>query len=128
MRYRDFTPWHGLHPAIRPLGPLHLVLEHPDLPSALQVTLHNWHPQGLPYDGLPATLEDATARRAERLVVSEVPRSDIAQAAAPPIGALHGYTLTCAYAGKAQTTRTTVNTATYARPRSCAGRASSPKK
>ena len=93
VRYRDFTPWRGLHPAIRPLGPLHLVLEHPDLPSALQVTLHNWHPQGLPYDGLPATLEDATARRAERLVVSEVPRSDIAQAAAPPIGALHGYTL-----------------------------------
>lgn len=93
VRYRDFMPWRGLHPAIRPLGPLHLVLEHPDLPSALQVTLHNWHPQGLPYDGLPATLDDAAARRAERLVVREVARSDIAQAATPPAGALRGYTL-----------------------------------
>ena len=93
VRYRDFLPWRGLHPAIRPQGPLHLVLDHPDVPSALRVTLHNWHPRGLPYDGLPATLEDAAARRAERMLIGEVARSDMVQGTMPPIGAMRGYTL-----------------------------------
>lgn len=48
---------------------------------------------GLPYEGLPATLEEAATRRAERMVISEVARSDVAQGTMPPIGAMRGYTL-----------------------------------
>ncbi|MCG6965964.1 MAG: transglutaminase family protein [Chromatiaceae bacterium] len=93
VRYRDFVPWRGLHPAIGPLGPLHLTLSHPELSAALAMTLHNWHPEGQPYDGLPATPEAAAERLAERLVVRRIAGSAIAVDRPAPEQALSAYTL-----------------------------------
>lgn len=93
LRYRDFNPWHGLHPAIGPLGPVTLTLTHPELELALRASLHGWQPDGLPYHGLPATLESAAERRAERLVIRELARADLPPAQAAPPAALSEYTV-----------------------------------
>jgi uncharacterized protein (DUF2126 family) len=93
IRYRDFAPWRGLHPALGPLGPLVIELSHPDLSSALRVTLHNWHPHGMAYDGLPGSLEVAAARRRERLVVETLDTAERTDARQPPAGAISRYTL-----------------------------------
>lgn len=93
VRYRDFTPWRGLHPAIAPLGPVVVELTHPDVAKAARLTLHNWHPHGAAYDGLPESLETADVRRRERLQVEELDAADLPEAMVPPADALHGYTL-----------------------------------
>jgi uncharacterized protein (DUF2126 family) len=93
LRYRDFTPFRGLHPMIRPYGPLTFTLAHPALDEAVQVTLHGWRPDGLPYDGLPGNLEVAASRRAGRLVTQRIPAVDVAPAKAPPCEAVADYTL-----------------------------------
>ncbi|MFB1489061.1 MULTISPECIES: transglutaminase family protein [unclassified Thiocapsa] len=69
LRYRSFVPWQGLHPALPAQGPLSLTLWHPAYTDALHATLHDWRPSGGGYEGLPADLDDAAARRAERCVV-----------------------------------------------------------
>lgn len=92
LRYRDFTPWRGLHPAIQAHGPLRLTLSHPELDDAVEATLHGWCPDGLAYSGLPADLEVAAQRRAERLVTRRIARADIAPARQPPADAVAGYT------------------------------------
>ncbi|UHD18442.1 transglutaminase family protein [Thiocapsa bogorovii] len=75
LRYRSFVPWQGLHPALPAQGPLSLTLWHPGHVDALHLTLHDWRPSGGGYDGLPADLAEAAARRAERCV---------AESASPP--------------------------------------------
>ena len=75
LRYRSFVPWQGLHPALPAQGPLSLTLWHPAHADALHLTLHDWRPSGGGYDGLPADLAEAAARRAERCV---------AESASPP--------------------------------------------
>jgi uncharacterized protein (DUF2126 family) len=92
LRYRDFTPWRGLHPMIRPQGPLAFTLSHPALDEAVHATLHGWSPDGLPYSGLPSDLEVSASRRAERLVLRRIPRIDVSAAKAPPPEAVGGYT------------------------------------
>lgn len=93
IRYRDFAPWRGLHPAIGPLGPVVVELSHPDVAGVLRATLHNWHPHGMPYDGLPESIEIADARRRERLVVERLDAAELPAASPLPAGALDGYTL-----------------------------------
>ncbi|MCP5298108.1 MAG: transglutaminase family protein [Chromatiaceae bacterium] len=93
IRYRDFTPWRGLHPAIAPLGPVRIVLTHPDAEQAVRLTLFNWQPHGQPYDGLPASLDVAVARRHERLVVETLDATDLAAARQPPPAAVSAFTL-----------------------------------
>ncbi|MCB1787421.1 MAG: transglutaminase family protein [Gammaproteobacteria bacterium] len=93
LRYRDFMPWRGLHPAIAPLDPLQLVLHHPQHDRALLATLHNWHPHGLPYSGLPVDWKDAAGRRAERLQTREVAAAQCPAGAVPPASAVDGLTL-----------------------------------
>ncbi len=93
IRYRDFAPWRGLHPAIAPLGPVVVDLTHPDVPQAVRVTLHNWHPHGAAYDGLPGSLEIADARRRERLVVETLDAAELPAALPLPADAVNGYTL-----------------------------------
>ena len=93
LRYRDFAPWRGLHPTIKPHGPLTLTLTHPELDQALWATLCNWHPEGLAYDGLPGDLAQAAARRAERLLTRIAPRSQMPPAKTPAARALSAYTL-----------------------------------
>ena len=93
IRFRDFAPWRGLHPAIAPLGPIVIVLSHPDVSQAARITLHNWHPHGAAYDGLPASLEIADARRRERMVVEPIESSELPAALPLPADAVTGYTL-----------------------------------
>lgn len=93
VRYRDFAPWRGLHPAIEPLGPVVIELTHPDSAQAIRATLHNWQPQGHPYQGLPESLEAAETRRLERLVVEVIDAADLQAVRQPPCDALGPYTL-----------------------------------
>lgn len=91
VRYRRFMPWTGLHPALPAQTPLRLTLSHPDQPEVLQVTWHEWKPQGGGYDGLPADLAAAAARRAERLVVEQMPAAAVPPAREPPAAAITPY-------------------------------------
>ncbi len=93
LRFRNFAPWRGLHPDLAPQGEIRLTLSHPRLKEALVATLHSWQPDGMPYPGLPADLEAAAARRAERLVLAKTPRSALGPARRPPTQALHAYSL-----------------------------------
>ena len=93
IRYREFAPWRGLHPAIAPLGPVVIELSHPDVPQAARAALHNWHPHGTAYDGLPGSLEIADARRRERLVVETFDAAQLPTALPLPADAMQGYTL-----------------------------------
>ncbi|MCF8207901.1 MAG: transglutaminase family protein [Rhodoferax sp.] len=71
IRYRSFVPRCGLHPTLPVQTPLTLTLRHTSLASAYVVQLHEWHPQGLAYAGLPESLEEARARRADRITVQK---------------------------------------------------------
>lgn len=105
LRYRSFVPWQGLHPALPAQGPLSLTLWHPAHADALHATLHDWRPSGGGYDGLPADLAEAAARRAERCVVE--PASPPAQETlrAPPPEALTPYALDVRWIGLGNDTR-----------------------
>lgn len=92
VRYRDFAPWRGLHPNIPAQMPLVFTLLHPAVPDALELTLHNWQPQGQPYTGLPETLEQADSRRLERFVTRPRPVATLPAVRQPPAGALAGHT------------------------------------
>ncbi len=84
IRYRSFTPSTGLHPTLHDQSPVTIHLQHPGLADVRALTLHEWRPGNLPYDGLPTDLADAAQRRAERLVMSTVPPE------APPSAARAG--------------------------------------
>jgi uncharacterized protein (DUF2126 family) len=93
LRYRGFVPWIGLHPGIGAQGPILLYLIPPRSEQGLRITLHEWQPQALPYDGLPETLEEAERRRGERFVVQAVASNDLPEVADPPAVALSDYCL-----------------------------------
>jgi uncharacterized protein (DUF2126 family) len=91
LRYRRFVPLAGLHPSLPAQGPIVLLLWHPVRPEARRVTVHEWRPDGQPYDGLPRDAADARARRAQRLVVEDVPPPD----PPPPPAPAHALTPWC---------------------------------
>lgn len=93
LRYRRFKPWTGLHPMLEAQGSIELLLSHPGHSGALRIVLHEWRPQGGGYDGLPADLEDAAARRAERFVTERLDTAPTAAPLEPPPGALTPYCL-----------------------------------
>ncbi|MEA2078525.1 MAG: transglutaminase family protein, partial [Pseudomonadota bacterium] len=93
LRYRSFVPWTGLHPGIGAQAPLVLTLLPPAGSGGLRITLHEWQPQGAPYQGLPATFEEASKRRAERFVVEELLLDPAAEILPPPAEALSDYCL-----------------------------------
>jgi uncharacterized protein (DUF2126 family) len=74
LRYRSFAPHGGLHPALGAQVPVRLLLRHTDHAGDYRVTLHEWHPAGEAYAGLPSDLADASQRRAERVVAELVSR------------------------------------------------------
>jgi uncharacterized protein (DUF2126 family) len=87
LRYRSFIPTWGLHPTLGVQAPVRLVLRHPGHPEDYLVTLHEWHPDGVAYPGLPPDLAAASQRRAERVTLEVVPRdSTCAQRSAPAHG------------------------------------------
>jgi uncharacterized protein (DUF2126 family) len=79
LRYRRFAPWQGLHPTLAPQGCIEMCLFRPGLRHALALTLHEWRPDNEAYDGLPASMEEAYARRQARLVKTLVPPPDRAR-------------------------------------------------
>ncbi|MGL6108667.1 MAG: transglutaminase family protein, partial [Rubrivivax sp.] len=74
LRYRSFVPRWGLHPALSAQAPLRLMLRHPGHTEDYRVTLHEWHPDGDAYPGLPEDLAAASQRRADRVTREVVPR------------------------------------------------------
>jgi uncharacterized protein (DUF2126 family) len=88
LRYRAFVPWTGLHPGIDAQGPIVLTLLPPGAKRGLRVTLHDWQPQGNPYDGLPDSLAEAQRRIRERFVVEEIAPDEVPDAVMPPADAL----------------------------------------
>jgi uncharacterized protein (DUF2126 family) len=99
LRYRSFVPRQGLHPALPAQGPLSLTLWHPAHADALHATLHDWRPSGGGYDGLPADLAEAAARRAERCVVEPASHPAPETLHAPPPEALTPYALDLRWLG-----------------------------
>lgn len=99
LRYRTFVPRHGMHPALPAQGPLQLTLWHPVHPEALRLTLHDWRPDGRAYDGLPANLEEATARRLSRAVAEVQPAPVVATLRTPPPQALTPHALDLRWLG-----------------------------
>lgn len=88
LRYRAFTPWIGLHPGLGVQTPVELILLPPGGEAGLRCILHDWHPEGLAYDGLPASIEEARRRIAERFVIEEITCSEIPGALTPPVEAV----------------------------------------
>jgi uncharacterized protein (DUF2126 family) len=102
VRYRAFVPSAGLHPTLGAQSPIHIVVLEPGRDDALEVTLHEWRPDGAAYDGVPADLGGAQARRTARAVTRRVPLDEIRPAREAPRGALSPYSLDlryCAHAG-----------------------------
>lgn len=91
VRYRSFVPHVGLHPAIPALPELRLTLQRSGAADGLEIVVHGWRPDGEAYDGLPADLDAAAARRRERVVA----RRTILEAplAPPPTSAVTAWAL-----------------------------------
>lgn len=68
--HRAFVPRPGLHPNIPAHDPL--VIEWQRGETCARVELYSWKPAGGTYAGLPADQAEASARRAERVVVTSV--------------------------------------------------------
>lgn len=84
LRYRAFEPTQGLHPALLGQAPVVLQLQHPARPEALALTLHEWHPDGIAYPGVPEDLADAARRRAERVVLQALDAAAVDAASDAP--------------------------------------------
>jgi uncharacterized protein (DUF2126 family) len=93
LRYRNFQPIIGLHPGIAARQSITLVLAHPCMDTAMEITYSEWHPQGLPYPGLPKDIADAGQRRAERFNTRIIAFNDVGPPAAPPEAAVTDYCL-----------------------------------
>jgi uncharacterized protein (DUF2126 family) len=93
LRYRAFVPWVGLHPGLGAQTPVVLCLLPPGGEHGLRCTLHDWQPEGKPYDGLPDNLDEAHRRIAERFVVEEITPDQAPDAVSPPDEAVSDYCL-----------------------------------
>jgi uncharacterized protein (DUF2126 family) len=93
LRYRAFVPWAGLHPGLGAQTPIVLYLLPPGGENGLRCTLHDWQPEGKPYDGLPENLDEARGRIAERFVVEDITPGQAPDAVNPPNEAVSDYCL-----------------------------------
>ncbi len=93
LRYRAFEPWAGLHPGLGAQTPIVLYLLPPGGGNGLRCTLHDWQPEGKPYDGLPDDLVEAQRRIAERFVVETITTDQVPDAFDPPDHAVTDYCL-----------------------------------
>jgi uncharacterized protein (DUF2126 family) len=93
LRYRAFTPWVGLHPGLDAQTPIVLYLLLPAGGNGLRCTLHDWQPDGKPYDGLPEDIDEARRRIAERFVVEEITPEQVPEAVNPPDESISDYCL-----------------------------------
>jgi uncharacterized protein (DUF2126 family) len=93
LRYRSFVPRWGLHPALSAQAPVRLLLRHPGHTADYLVTLHEWHPDGDAYPGLPEDLAAASQRRANRVALEVVPRDPAFDMRSAPAYGLNPYCL-----------------------------------
>jgi uncharacterized protein (DUF2126 family) len=93
LRYRSFNPQVGLHPRIAARDPLVLELRSPAARQAFLLRIHDWHPAGSPYPGLPADLAAAAQRRAARFVWEPVAAERLPPLRDPPPAAVSKYCL-----------------------------------
>jgi uncharacterized protein (DUF2126 family) len=93
LRYRNFMPYIGLHPGIASHSSITLILVNHKLDKALQITYHEWHPQHLPYPGLPEDMDDAKTRRSQRFTTLIIPLREIDKPKDPPDCAVTDYCL-----------------------------------
>lgn len=93
LRYRAFVPWVGMHPGLGAQTPIVLYLLPPSGQTGLRCTLHDWQPEGKPYDGLPDHFEEARRRIAERFVVEPIARNQAPEPVNPPRQAVTEYCL-----------------------------------
>lgn len=93
VRYRNFQPMIGLHPGITARNCIRFTLAHRGLAEALEVSYHEWQPQGLAYDGLPVDMTEANRRRDERFITRVVAVDESAWAKTPPATAVADYCL-----------------------------------
>lgn len=93
LRYRSFVPSRGLHPTLGSQVPVRLHVIDPSESEAVEITLHEWRPDGAAYEGLPPDLAHAAARRAGCCTSRRLRRSDVPPGRKPPRGALAAYTL-----------------------------------
>jgi uncharacterized protein (DUF2126 family) len=73
VRLRAFVPTPGLHPTLGKQLPIELLFHREGDEEGWLITLHDWSPNGVSYEGLPEDLDEAARRRAERFVVTRVP-------------------------------------------------------
>lgn len=90
LRWRAYAPRLGLHPSLPTQAPVTLRLDHPERAESLEVTLHEWHPDGGAYPGLPEHRDEAARRRAERVTCTACPASSDSSLAAPTADASAG--------------------------------------
>jgi uncharacterized protein (DUF2126 family) len=93
LRYRRYGFSEGLHPTIEPSLPVRLQLFNRRTALLLTVDYHEWRPDGGPYPGLPADLEEAAKRRCERVVMQRTQEAEPPGSRPPPPQALTDYTL-----------------------------------
>ena len=88
IRYRNYQPMIGLHPAIGARDFITLVIANPGLNEALEVTYFEWQPQGLAYPGLPQDMVEAKQRRDERFITKVISFNNLYQFKTPPDSAV----------------------------------------
>jgi uncharacterized protein (DUF2126 family) len=93
LRYRRYDFSQGLHPTIEPRLPIRIQLFNRRTAQLLTLDYHEWRPDGRPYPGLPADLEEAAERRRERIVVRQSPQAAPPKGRPPPPQALSDYCL-----------------------------------
>jgi uncharacterized protein (DUF2126 family) len=93
LRYRSFVPMPGFHPALVAQTPLKIHVVDPRRSDVLEITLHEWRPDGGAYDGLPHDLTEAEARRACRCTTRFVPALDLPPPRPAPRGAVTPWSL-----------------------------------
>ncbi|HXX67877.1 MAG TPA: transglutaminase family protein [Polyangiaceae bacterium] len=97
LRYRSFVPTRGLHPTLGSQAPLRLHLVDPSQSDALEITIHEWRPDGIAYDGLPPDLAQAAARRTARCTSRRLRATEVGLGVKPPRGAVADCTLDLRY-------------------------------
>jgi uncharacterized protein (DUF2126 family) len=93
LRYRNFMPFIGLHPGIKPHSSITLILANRHLDETLQITYHEWHPENEAYPGLPEDMDDAETRRSQRFTTSVIAIRGIDKPKDPPASAVTDYCL-----------------------------------
>ncbi|MFZ2170460.1 MAG: transglutaminase family protein [Methylococcaceae bacterium] len=93
LRYRNFQPAIGLHPGIASRNSITLVLVYRGFDEALEITYSEWHPQGLPYPGLPKDMMDAEQRRGERFTTRIISFRGYDPLKSPPDSSVTDYCL-----------------------------------